>query len=104
MQSRSVGSGSRGRPSSKWRQGVTQEDIDHADEESALNALENQNKRIVYPDWWEGKDELEREEQRRQQLLVEDPRRVYSIANPVKGKVNRNLERFAEDSLDARLR
>lgn len=69
-----------------------------------MNALENQNKRIVYPDWWEGKDEIERQEQKRQQILAEDPRRVYSIANPVKVKVNRNLERYAEDSLDARLR
>lgn len=59
VHSRSAGSGSRGRPSSKWREGVTYDNIDDAEEESALNALENQNKRMVYPDWWEGKDHIE---------------------------------------------
>lgn len=65
VQSRSVGSGSRGRPSSKWREGVNHENIDEAEEESALNALEHQNKRMVYPDWWEGKEEIEHEEMRK---------------------------------------
>lgn len=69
-----------------------------------MNALENQNKRIVYPDWWEGKAEIEHDEIRKQQMLAEDPRRVFNVANPVKVKVNRNLQRYAEDSLDARLR
>lgn len=104
VQSRSVGSGSRGRPSSKWRSGVNYDNIDEAEEESALNALEHQNQRMVYPDWWEGKDEIENEGVRKQQMLNEDPRRVFKVANPVKVKVNRNLQRYAEDSLDARLR
>ena len=68
-----------------------------------MNALENQSKRMVYPDWWEGKDQIEQEEAAKDQM-GDDPRRVFNVANPMKAKVNRNLQRYAEDSLDARLR
>ena len=60
--SRGKGSGSLGRPSSKWRDGYTQDEIEQADEDSALNALELAKQGLVYPDWWEGKDEIEKEE------------------------------------------
>ena len=40
----------------------------------------------------------------KRQLASEDPKRVFNVANPMKAKVNRNLQRYAEDSLDARLR
>ena len=37
-------------------------------------------------------------------MMAQDPGRVFNVANPAKVKVNKNLERYAEDSLDARLR
>ena len=37
-------------------------------------------------------------------MINDDPNRMFAVANPTKAKVNRNLQRYAEDSLDARLR
>lgn len=89
---------SRERPSSKWRQGITQDNLDKAEEESLNMAIELQNKNVAYPDWWAGKEDIEREQR------AQNERAKNFKPSQAKAKVNKNLQRYAEDSLDARLR
>jgi len=37
-------------------------EIEQADEDSALNALELAKQGMEYPDWWEGKDDIKHQE------------------------------------------
>jgi hypothetical protein len=89
---------SRGRASSKWREGVTQDSLERLAQESARRALELQKKKMVYPIWWQGNALIEKENLMKKADTVK-------VVNPVRAKVHKkNLARYAEDSLDARLR
>ena len=87
---------SRSRASSKWRRGVTQDSLEKQAQESARILEEKKQIGMVYPSWWQLDEE-------------ESPKRVTTIgqgiADPVRAKVHKKtLGRYAEDSLDARLR
>ena len=52
---------------------------------------------MVYPEWWQGNEEIKNERAVRKGNTVK-------IADPIRAKVHKkNLARYAEDSLDARL-
>ena len=53
---------------------------------------------MQYPEWWQGYEEIQHEAEYRE--AKEAPHQ----SNPVKAKVHKNMRRYAEDSLDARLR
>jgi len=52
---------SRERPSSKWRQGVTHDNLTEQEEESVREALIKQKKGMVYPTWWEGTEAIKQD-------------------------------------------
>jgi hypothetical protein len=89
---------SRGRPGSRWRKGVTRESLERQAQESARKQVELQRQSMQYPEWWQGHPEIQ--DEREDQEAKQEPHR----SNPVKAKVHKNMRRYAEDSLDARLR
>jgi hypothetical protein len=52
---------------------------------------------MEYPSWWANEEDLKKGYSEHNK---DQPRMI----DPVKAKVNKNLARYAEDSLDARLR
>jgi hypothetical protein len=53
---------------------------------------------MVYPAWWQGNEEIKKEQAKKKSSTL-------YVADPAKAKVHKkNLARYAEDSLDARLR
>ena len=49
---------SRGRPGSRWRQGVTQGSLERQAQESARKQIELQRQSMQYPEWWQGYEEI----------------------------------------------
>jgi hypothetical protein len=68
--------------------------MEHDAEESARNEVALKQAKIEYPSWWTNEDGVERGCQEYNKTEV----------NQAKYKVNKNLQRYAEDSLDARIR
>ena len=65
--------------------------------DSARKSLELKNRTLQYPSWWQGADVIEKE---KEQVKQTPPQRTVDKA---KAKVYKNLNRYAEDSLDARI-
>ena len=63
-------------------------------EESARNEAALRQAKMEYPSWWANEEDINKGYKEH----------IKSENNPAKYKVNKNLQRFAEDSLDARLR
>ena len=102
---------SHGRPSSRWRSGArSQDELHRLEQEDAQRELENKHKGMVYPSWWFGYDQIEVDNMKKK--LAQDDERQQDepaiggtgIADPNRAKVHKTLTRYAEDSLDARLR
>lgn len=87
---------SRGRASSRWRQGVTQSSLERHAQDSARKEVDLKANKMQYPSWWQGADEIQEQQARGHH---EPP-----VVNQAKAKVHKTLNRYAEDSLDARLR
>lgn len=65
---------------------------------------------MVYPSWWFGYDEIEVQNMKKK-IAQDDEQQdepainsTAGIADPSRAKVHKTLNRYAEDSLDARLR
>lgn len=86
---------SKERPSSHWRRGVTQTSLEREQQDSARKQVELSQKTLQYPTWWQGVEEIEAEKQ---------AKTVQHRSDPAKAKVHKNMQRYAEDSLDARIR